>query len=119
MRKSLVVYGVSAVEREALSEGSEIEVTIAALIEDGQKAIAQIKGSYLKVKVKELKPGQVSVGDNIIISLKKVTKQKITGLMLGKAPVTKLDDKSALVEKLWESIEEEAQKDIQTMKVLA
>jgi len=35
MRKSLVVYGVSAVEREALSEGSEIEVTIAALIEDG------------------------------------------------------------------------------------
>ncbi len=30
MRKSLVVYGVSAVEREALSEGSEIEVTIAA-----------------------------------------------------------------------------------------
>jgi len=39
--------------------------------------------------------------------------------MLGKAPVTKLDDKSALVEKLWESIEEEAQKDIQTMKVLA
>ena len=72
LRRSLVVYGVNVVSREALAEGNQIECTVATLIED--KAIAQIKGSYLKLKVKEFKEGQVKVGDNLIVNLKKVTK---------------------------------------------
>lgn len=119
LRKSLVIYGVNVVNRDTLSEGVQVECTVAALIEDKTKAIAQIKGSYLKVKVKELKSGEVKEGDNIIVTLKKVTKQKITGTLLGKAPQSFLDDKGKLLERLWESIEEEAQKDIHAAKTLA
>jgi hypothetical protein len=55
----------------------------------------------------------------VIVTLKKVTKQKITGIFVGKAAATEHDDKSLQVERLWSSIEEEAQKDIETTKVLA
>jgi len=44
------------------------------MIEGKTKAFAQIKGSYLKLKVKEFKEDQVKVGDNVIVTLKKVTK---------------------------------------------
>jgi hypothetical protein len=57
LRRSLVVYGVNVVKREELVEGNQIECTVASLIEDNTKAIAQIKGSYLKIKVKEFKVG--------------------------------------------------------------
>jgi hypothetical protein len=66
---------------------------VEALIEDGTKGFAQIKGSYLKLKVKELKAGQVSVGDDILVQLKKVTKQKITATLVGKTPKQPLDAK--------------------------
>lgn len=55
LRKSLVVYGVNAIERDSLSEGTEVQCIVVALLEGGVKAFAQIKGSYLKVKVKEFK----------------------------------------------------------------
>ncbi len=71
------------------------------------------------MKVKELKPGTVSEGENLIATLKKVTKQKITGIYVGKAPHTELDDKSKKVESLCSWIEEEAQKDIKAMKRLS
>ena len=69
--------------------------------------------------MKELKPGKVAEGDNVIATLKKVTKQKITGLFAGKAAATEHDDNTLKIERLWSSIEEEAQKDIETMKNLA
>lgn len=118
LRKSLVVHGTNAIERDSLSEGAQIECQIATFIEDKTKAIAQIKGSYLKMKVKEIKAGQVKEGDNVVATLKKVTKQKITGIFAAKAKATELDEKSLRVERLWSSIEEESQKDIETMKVL-
>ncbi len=119
LRRSLVVYGVNVVKRETLAEGSQIECTVATMIEDNTKAIAQIKGSYLKLKVKELKEGQVKVGDNLIATLKKVTKQKITGIYVGKAPATKLDESNLSIDRLWTSIEEESQKDIEAMKLIS
>lgn len=112
LRKSLVVYGTSVVARDSLAEGTQVECIVIAVIEGGTKAFAQIKGSYLKVKVKELQAGTVTDGDNILVTLKKVTKQKITGLLVGKTPKAPLDDKEKKIERLWASIEEEAQKDI-------
>jgi len=119
LRKSLVVFGTNAIERDSMAEGVQVECQIATFLDDKTKAIAQLKGSYLKIKVKELKAGHASEGDNVIVTLKKVTKQKITGIFVGKAPATEHDDKSLQVERLWSSIEEEAQKDIETTKVLA
>ena len=119
LRRSLVVYGTNVVDRDALTEGAQIECQIATFIEDKTKAIAQIRGSYLKIKVKELKPGQVSEGENVVVALKKVTKQKITGTFVGKAPATQHDDTSQKIESLCNWIEEEAQKDIEAMKKLA
>jgi len=47
-----------------------------------------------------------------------VTKQKITGTLVGKEAKAALDEGQIRVEKLWESIEEEAQKDIEAMKAV-
>ena len=46
-------------------------------IADG-KAFAQIKGSYLKLKIKNFKEGEIKEGDHVNVKLTKVTKQKIT-----------------------------------------
>ena len=116
LRKSLVVYGVNVVNRDSLAVDSQIECTVVALIQEGTKAIAQIKGSYLKVKVKGLTAGQLTDGDNVIVTLQKVTKQKITGTLVGKTKKQPLDPREQLISKLWDSIEEEAQKDIIAMK---
>lgn len=70
----------------------------------------------MKVKVKQLTTGQVKVGDSIVVSLLKVTKQKITGTLVGKEEKAPLDEGQVRVENLWNSIEEEAQKDIEAMK---
>lgn len=74
LRKSLVVFGVNVVSRDTLTDGAQVECTVEAVIEDGTKAFAQIQGSYLKVKVKKLTSGQVSLGDSIAVTLVKVTK---------------------------------------------
>ena len=40
LRKSLVVYGTNVIDREALTEGAQVECQIAAFIEEKTKAIA-------------------------------------------------------------------------------
>ena len=117
LRRSLVVYGVNVVQRDQLTEGSQVECIVVAVVEGGNKAFAQIKGSYLKLKVKELKAGQVTEGDNIIVKLMKVTKQKITGSFESRTPKAPLDEKEKQIERLWDSIEEESLKDIAAMKI--
>jgi translation initiation factor IF-1 len=87
-----VVFGVNVIRRDTLKEGSQVEAKVEALIDDGVKMIAQIRGSYLKVKVKQCKAGEISVGDNIAVNLLKVTKQKITGIFLGKIAAADPDD---------------------------
>ena len=43
------------------------------------KAFAQIKGSYIKIKVKGYEQSsKLKVGDHIVSTLKKVTKEKIS-----------------------------------------
>lgn len=59
-RQSIVVYGVGTVDRSKLTVEDEVEAIVMA-IADG-KAFAQIKGSYLKLKVKE-GPKNLKVGD--------------------------------------------------------
>jgi ribosomal protein S1 len=40
LRKSLVVHGVNAVNRDTLSEGTQVECIVAAVVEGGTKAFA-------------------------------------------------------------------------------
>ena len=92
--KSLVVFGANAIQRDSMAKGFQIEYKIARFLDDKTKAIAQLKDSYLKIKVKELKAGHTSQGENVIATLKNVTKQKITGIFVGKDHATEHDDKS-------------------------
>lgn len=48
------------------------------------KAFAQIKGSYVKIKVKGYSASdKLKVGDHIFSNLKKVTKEKISSEFIG------------------------------------
>lgn len=40
LRRSLVVYGVNAVDRESISEGSQVQCLVIAIVEEGTKAFA-------------------------------------------------------------------------------
>ena len=82
-RQSLVVYGVGVVDRSKLEVGNEVTSIVMAVAEG--KAFAQIKGSYIKIKVKGYKEkDQIQVGDHIISSLQKVTKEKISSSFVSK-----------------------------------
>lgn len=76
LRKDLVVYGTNAIDRLTLEVGNSIEAIILT-IADG-KAFAQIKGSYLKLKVKNFAKDEIKEGDHVTVKLTKVTKQKIS-----------------------------------------
>ena len=120
-RQALVVYGVQSVSRDTLQEGAQIEAVILGKAGSDDKWFAQIKGSYLKVKVKNV-PGNAAKhlkeGDTVIAALTSVTKQKIVAKYEGKSAqiaATGQTEDELKVQKLWLSIEEEAQKDIQAM----
>ena len=51
MRKSIVTYGCNQLDRDNLKEGNVVECIILSIV-DG-KAFGQIKGTYLKIKVKD------------------------------------------------------------------
>ena len=54
-RQSLVVYNVGVVNRSKLEVGGEVEAILMAFAEG--KAFAQIKGSYIKIKIQGLPKG--------------------------------------------------------------
>ena len=82
-RLSLVVYGVGGVDRSKLEVGDEKESIMMAFAEG--KAFAQIKGTYIKIKVKGFKASDgLKAGDHIISTLKKVTKEKISSEFVGR-----------------------------------
>ena len=85
-RQSLVVFGVGCVDRAKLAVDDEVEAIIMA-VADG-KAFGQIKGSYIKLKVKN---GSVKVGAHVVAKLTKVTKDKISSNFMKVVP-----DKSAI-----------------------
>lgn len=74
-RQSLVVYGVGVVDRSKLEVSKEVESVLMAFAEG--KAFSQIKGSYIKIKVKNV-PKSLKIGDSILSKLTKVTKEKIS-----------------------------------------
>lgn len=50
-RQSLVVYGVGAIDRSKLEVGSEVTSIVMAVAD--QKAFCQVKGTFIKLKVKQ------------------------------------------------------------------
>jgi ribosomal protein S1 len=87
-RQSLVVYGVGCVDRAKLAESDEVEALVMAVAEE--KAFAQIKGSYIKLKVKNFPPKSLKAGDQIVASLTKVTKEKLSSTFVKK--ISKSDE---------------------------
>lgn len=110
LRKSLIVYGTSVIDRSSLEVGNQVEAIILTFT-DG-KAFAQLKGSYLKLKVKNFQEGEIREGDHVMAKLTKVTKQKISSEFVQKIKGTGLNEEEKIVEKLFNSVQEEAQKDI-------
>lgn len=106
LRKSLVVFGTNAIDKNSLAVGGQVECMVLA-IADGS-IFAQIKGSYHKLKIKDAPKGALKVGDLAIVTLKKVTKQKISGSFVNKQKGSALTDTEKQVDKLWKTIEEEA-----------
>lgn len=79
-RQSLTVYGVGVTDRSKLAVDDTVEAIVMAIAAEG-KAFAQIKGSYIKMKVKEM-PKKIKVGDQVSATLKKVTKEKISSIFV-------------------------------------
>mmetsp|Transcript_1273 Transcript_1273/g.1518 ORF Transcript_1273/g.1518 Transcript_1273/m.1518 type:complete len:562 (+) Transcript_1273:3654-5339(+) len=116
IRPSLVVYGVGVVDRSKLQVDEEVESIVMA-IADG-KAFAQIKGSYIKIKVKGDKM-KVKVGDHVVSKLKKVTKEKISSEYLkkvGDGSARSAEEKGA--EALLKSVTQEAERDLEAIREL-
>jgi ribosomal protein S1 len=84
-RQSITVYGVGVIDRSKLAVDDEAEVIIMAIAEG--KAFAQIKGTYIKIKVKQI-TADLKIGDHVTVSLKKVTKEKISSIFLKKLPAS-------------------------------
>jgi hypothetical protein len=72
----LVVYGVHTVDRSTLQVGQEVEAIVMTLAD--QKAFAQIKGSYLKIKVKQLGTTKLKPQDTVLTKITKVKDKKLS-----------------------------------------
>lgn len=82
LRRSVVIHGCNAIDKNSLKEGQQVEAIVLAVAEG--KQFCQIKGSFLKLKVKSEEA--IKVGDHIASKLTKVTKEKIVGELVGKIP---------------------------------
>lgn len=72
-----MVYGVGVIDRSSLQVGEEAESIVMAIAEG--KAFGQIKGTYIQIKIKGYDAKtKLKVGDHVVSSLKKVTKEKIS-----------------------------------------
>ena len=113
-RQSIAVYGVGVIERSKLQVGDEAEAIVLAVAEG--KAFAQIKGSYIKIKVKEI-PAKLKAGDHVTVSLKKVTKEKISSTFLKKLPAAEcLSDEQRRIQQLYSQVEKEAKSSLSDVK---
>jgi hypothetical protein len=115
LRRSVVIHGCNTVSRSSLSVGQQVEAIVLAMAEG--KYFCQLKGSFLKLKVKipeeESAVKKLSIGDHIACKLTKVTKEKIVGTLEGKITVTESEQLEVTrIEKLLSSVEEEGQKDV-------
>lgn len=71
------------IERSKLEVGSEVESIMMAFAEG--KGFSQIKGTYIKMKVKGFESSEgLKIGDHVVSTLKKVTKEKISSEYVGR-----------------------------------
>lgn len=83
------------------------------------KAFAQIKGTYIQIKVKGYDATQkLKVGDHVVSKLKKVTKEKISSDFVQKASRTDMNEGERQAQSIFDSIKEEAARDVKALKVL-
>jgi hypothetical protein len=109
-RQSLVVFGVGCVDASKLNEKDQVESIVMAIAEG--KAFGQIKGSYIKLKIKE-GPTNLKVGDHVVSSLNKVTKEKISSSFVKKVSQNDwMSDDQKLVKSIYESVQEEAAREL-------
>ena len=116
LRRSLVVYGVHQVNRSELKAQTKICAIVLALSTD-RVAFGQLKGSYHKLKIKNV-PNLVSVGSLCQVELTKVTKEKLVGDFkeLTEAGDSEQAEKERHFSAIYASVQEEAAKDIALAK---
>lgn len=107
--------------RSSLAVDDEVESIVMAMAEG--KAFAQIKGSYIKIKVKGYdKKDRVQVGDHVFSTLKKVTKEKISSVFIGKTGSSgqkaEMSEEERKSQGIYESVKSEAAKDIESIKLM-
>lgn len=116
-RQSLVVFGVGVTDRSKLAVDAEVESIIMAVAEG--KAFAQIKGTYIQIKVKGYDTSQnLQVGDHVVSKLKKVTKEKISSEYVQKASRTDMTEGERKAQSIYDSIQEESTRDVKALKAL-
>ena len=72
------------------------------------KAFGQIKGSYIKLKVKS-PPSSVKVGDHVVASLSKVTPEKLSATFVSKvSEKDKASDEQRQTLAIWQSVQSDA-----------
>ena len=120
IRPSLIVYGVGGVERSKLEVGQQVESIVMAMA-DG-KAFSQIKGSYIKIKVKGAGTEKLKVGNHVISELKKVTKEKISSeivkKVVGTTSTAEEQEEEFRAQALLDSVQEEVEKSLEALNEL-
>jgi len=82
------------------------------------KAFAQIKGSYIKLKVKS-PPASLKVGDHVVSKLKKVTKEKISSVfseVVNKKDTQTQEEKNVMA--IMTSVTQEASRELEQLRQL-
>ena len=86
------------------------------------KAFSQIKGTYIKIKVKGEAVSKLKVGDHITSALKKVTKEKISSVFTiktGHGSTKDMTDDERKTHSMYNNVKEEAAKDIVAVRALS
>ncbi len=73
LRQSVVTFGIGAIDRTQLEVGKQVQAVVLTVLEIG-KAYAQIKGSYLKMKLKNIAKSNLKHGDCVLATIKKNNK---------------------------------------------
>jgi len=107
--------------RSTLQVGDEVASIVMALAEG--KAFAQVKGTYIKIKVKGSEAiSKLKVGDHITSVLKKVTKEKISSefnLKTGHGSSKDMTEDERKAKSIFDSVREEAAKDVDAVRALS
>jgi len=103
------------IDRSKLEVDSDVESIVMATAQG--KVFSQIKGTYIQIKVKGFDETiKFQTGDHLISKLKKVTKEKISSIFVSKVKGSQMTKSEEYAQSIYNSIQEEAAKDIKTIK---